>query len=56
MHVDELGGVLGTFYGNPHGVGRACQGDAFNRSSVCVSDFHNIHARKTMVQHCGPQY
>jgi hypothetical protein len=49
MHVDELGCVVATFYGNPHKVARASKGDAFNRFSVCVSDFHNLRPRKTMV-------
>jgi hypothetical protein len=34
MHFDELDGVVATFYGDPHRVGRACQGDAFHRFSV----------------------
>ena len=45
MHVDELGGVLATFYGDPHHIGRACKSDAFNRFSVCVSDCHSFRSQ-----------
>jgi hypothetical protein len=45
MHVDKLGGVVATFYGDPHDVGRASKSDAFNRFSVCISDCHNFRSQ-----------